>query len=204
MCRVLHQLRHSSDDRVYITPAVRADLKWFNTYFERYNASAIIPQTDITLTIEADASLLGGGAWTSDGRYYSFAFPPNLARGHNICQLEAINYMIALRAFAARLPPGSRIEFHGDNEGAISALSSGKVCDLVLASVARAIWFHAAARQLDVLFTHKPGHLISGADALSRAPTSHVYSRRADEFVVNNGLIPVPVFSSYHNYQKYF
>lgn len=60
MCRILNQLRESQTDSVFITPAVRADLTWFTVFFRRHNASAIIPQTHISLTIEADTCHFAG------------------------------------------------------------------------------------------------------------------------------------------------
>lgn len=203
MCRILHQLRISGEHGIYITPAVRADCNWFSVYFRDHNASTIIPSNAITLTIEADACLAAGGAWDSRGRYYIFPFSEKLARTHNICQLEAINYLVALRTFGVDLSPGARIEIYGDNEGAISALSSGRACDLILASVARAIWFHASARQIEVVFTHKPGQEIAGADALSRAVLSSSHSREADRFVAQKQLVRRKAYPSFSNYQKF-
>lgn len=69
MSRVLNQLRDSDGKTVYVGPAVRADLQWFITFFSQHNATAIIPHTHIDMTIEADSSLVAGGAWSSNALY---------------------------------------------------------------------------------------------------------------------------------------
>lgn len=204
MCRILTQLRETTSSHLHINPSVRADLLWFQQFFQKHNATAIIPHARIAITIEADACPHGGGAWTSTGLFYAHSFSSKTSKGHNICQLEALNYLIAIRAFTPSLAPGSKIEVIGDNEGAISALSSGRVCDMILAAIARAIWYHAASRDLTVLFTHKPGEMISGADALSRAGISLSHKRRADKFVEQNLLSRVKLSPHFSNYQKFF
>lgn len=131
----------------------------------------------------------------------TYSYTPRMS--YNICQLEAINYLIAIRTFTRDASPGTRIELLGDNEGAINGISSGRAADAVLASVSRALWFHAASRPLDVTFTHRPGEEIPGADILSRSALSRDYCARAREFVKSNALSRVKVFSAYANFQNY-
>lgn len=204
MCRILTQLRETTADSVYVTPAVRADLIWFQTYFTNHNATAIIPQSHITMVIEADACPHGAGAWSTAGEYYTHSFSPKTTKAHNICQLEALNYLIAVRTFTSRLQPGAKIEIVGDNEGAISALTSGRVCDLILAAIARAIWYHAASRDLAIVFTHKPGESIPGADALSRARVSQQHLKKAKKFVETFSLSYIKPSKAASNYQRFF
>lgn len=203
MSRILTQLRESEHQDVYISPGVRADLQWFLTYFSKFNAASIIPNNRVDLTIEADSSLVSGGAWANRSYYYIYTYTPRMIAAYNICQLEAINYLMAIRAFTNHSPPGTRIELIGDNEGAINGISSGRAADAILASVARALWFHAASRQLHVTFTHRPGHEIPGADILSRAAVSRADRARARDFIKTNQLSSVKVFPAYANFQKY-
>lgn len=203
MARVLNQMRDSDRLTVYIGPAVRADLQWFLTFFRHHNATAIIPNTRTDITIEADSSLASGGAWADRATYYIFPYTPRMAAAFNICHLEAINYLIAIRAFTRDASPGSRVELIGDNEGAINGISSGRAADAVLASVARALWFHAASRQFHIAFTHRAGKDIPGADILSRSALSRADRLRARQFVKDNALRSVKVHPADANFQKY-
>lgn len=203
MSRLLAQLRDSDQKTMYITPAVRADLEWFLSFSSQHNAAAIIPNTHIDLTIEADSSFVSGAAWSDHGAYYVHAYTPRMSASYNICQLEAIKYLIAVRVLTRNSSPGTRIELVGDNEGAINGISSGRAADAILASVARALWFHAASRQLHITFTHRPGKEIPSADALSRSSMSRVHRARAREFVKSHALTHVKVFPAYANFQKY-
>lgn len=202
MCRILDQLRASDGKRVYINYAILADLKWFRKYFAAHNATSIIDASPPAITIEADSSLVAGGAW-ADGRYYIYTYPQGVVKTHNICQLEALNYLISIRAFVNCSHKGRTIEIIGDNAGAISALSSGRATDPVLAAVARALWFHSAKFRTVLKFTHRNGNLIAGADALSRAPLSETERGRADDFIRNKSLRPVKTHNAYINYSNY-
>lgn len=155
----------------------------------------------VSMTIEADSSLQAGGAHTQS-RYYIFRYPAALAATHNICQLEAVNYLVAVRAFVGEQQRGQTIEIIGDNGGAIAALSTGRAVDVVLATVARALWFHAAKTDVHLVFTHRNGSEIQGADALSRATLSHLHRERAQQFIEAEKLSRIKVFQSYSNNSK--
>lgn len=202
MIRILRQLRESDGNKVFVTGSFRSDLKWFRVFFSRHNAVSLITNRSIEASIEADSSLVAGGARLGN-RYYIYSYPPKLGNSHNICQLEAINYLVAMRIFVDQSFKGKTVELTGDNAGAIAALSSGRACDSVLGAVARAIWYHAAARDVRLVFTHKPGVLLEIADALSRAPLSQRDRHRADDVIHKYALIPVRVRPSLTNYQKY-
>lgn len=202
MARILDQLRASNGSKVYINHAILSDLKWFKTYFSAHNATSLIDNSPPTLAIEADSSLIAGGAW-ADGRYYIYAYPPGVANAHNICQLEALNYLVAARVFINNHHKGRSVEIIGDNAGAISALSTGRANDSVLAAISRALWFHCATRDIKLIFTHRPGTELYGADALSRAPLGLAERARADRFIGDAGLSPARLHGAYINYSKY-
>lgn len=202
LARILDQLRASDGNRVYINHAILADLTWFTKYFSAYNATSIIDNGPPVAVIEADSSLAAGGAWC-DGRYYIYPYPPGIARAHNICQLETINYLIAVRAFVNNTHSGRTVKIIGDNAGAISALANGRAKDPVLASVSRALWFHCAARDIKIEFVHQPGVSLFGADALSRAVLGETERGVADRFIISKELSPVKVYPAYTNYVKY-
>lgn len=202
MSRILDQLRASDRSKVYINYAILADLRWFTSYFTAHNATSIIDAEPPAAVIEADSSLVAGGAWCN-GRYYIHPYPTGVRAAHNICQLETLNYLVSVRAFVKDSFRGRTIELVGDNAGAISALASGRAADPVLAAVSRTLWFHCAARDVKIKFSHKKGTLLTGADALSRAPIGLAERRNADVFIADEGLTPVPTYPAFINYSKY-
>lgn len=202
MSRILDQLRASDKANVYINYAILADLRWFKSYFIAHNATSLIDAEPPVATIEADSSLVAGGAWCESG-YYIYPYPTGVRASHNICQLETLNYLVSARAFVKESFRGRTVELVGDNAGAISALVSGRAADPVLAAVSRALWFHCASRDIKLKFTHKKGTLITGADALSRAPIGLTERNNADVFIAGQGLKPVPIYPAFINYSKY-
>lgn len=202
MSRLLEQIRASDSSRVYINHAVLSDFRWYLTFFEKHNAKSLMRTRSVDFVIEADSSLSAGGAF-SDDSYYIHPYSPRVAAAHNICQLEALNYLVAARAFISGTRKGQTCEIVGDNQGAINGLSSGRATDSVLAAVARALWYHAARTGVTIKFTHRPGESLVGADALSRAPISEAHRKIATDFVESRGLRPVKVFNAYINYSKF-
>lgn len=203
MARILAQLRDSDGSMVYINHGVLSDFRWFLSYFARHNATSMMGTGHIRLVIQADSSLEAGGAFTDDGRCYIYEYSPNLRRTNNICQLEALNYLLAVRTFVDSSCKGASVELIGDNMGAISALNSGRGTDAVLCAIARALWFHSAKTGATVKFTHKPGEEIPGADILSRACLSREHRLRAQTFIADNCLIEARIYPAYLNYNKY-
>lgn len=202
MCRLLDQVRDKDGDKVYFNPGVLSDFAWFRKFFSHHNAKTMMPDGTVACTIEADSSLVAGGAY-AEGKCYTFEYPTRLKNNHNICQLEAINYLAAVRAFITPDHRGTLVEVIGDNAGAIAAISSGRAVDAVLASVARALWFHSAKLDVRLKFTHRPGIELYGADALSRAPMSQKFKLAAETFKRDNGLKTIRIYPAMCNYNKF-
>lgn len=202
MARILSQLRASNGKKVYINHSILADFHWFEAFFTSHNASSMINNCQVNIMIEADSSLVGGGAW-SGSKYYTYKYPKRLASSHNICQLESINYLIALRAFVSKQQNGSCVELIGDNCGAIAALASYRPVDSVLAATARAIWFHAAKHNIRLLCTHRHGSQMPLADNLSRFFLSHQAASYVNYTTAQRHMSPVTIYPAMHNYSKY-
>ena len=166
--RLLAALRAAESDYIEVSNHIRADLGWFSRYVDRENARAIIPHNRTVLRIWADSCLQGGGATDGDN-YYSFAYPPDMTRKHHITQLEALNVLAAVRVFVKGSHAAGIIDIMCDNRASISAFSSGRARDPVLAACCRAMWFRAAETQTQLRFSHVPGESMVLPDALSRA-----------------------------------
>lgn len=202
MVRILNLLKQSDGKIVIMNHPFMSDLKWFKVYFAAHNAKAMIPDKSITMVIEADSSLVAGGAWSGNS-FYINRYSAKMSNVYSICQLEAINYLVAVRCFISHNMCGRTVEITGDNGGAIAAISSGRACDVVLAAVARALWYHAAARDVHLVFTHRPGHLIPVADALSRAPISSSDNDKAQRYISDMGLLRKKISPNMQNFEKY-
>lgn len=200
---LLHQLRQSDYNTVYINHSVLSDLRWFTHYFAKYNATSLLPFSQPPYVIQADSSLTAGGAF-SPTHWYTYKYPHQLASGHGICQLEAINYLIAVWTFVGESCCGQPIELVCDNAGAIAALSSGRAVDGVLAAVSRAIWYHCSKLDTNSLYTHRHGVNLVGADAMSRALEYSDHTHIVHNFVSRNLLTKIVVKPSASNYHKYY
>ena len=185
--RMLAALRAAEGDVVTVTPHIKADLGWFARYLDKENAKAIIPHDRTVLRIWADSSLHGGGA-TDGASYYAYVYPKAMAGAHHITQLEAINLLGAVRLFVTNSHAGGSIEIYCDNMASVSAYSSGRARDSVLAACTRAMWFKAAATQTTLSFSHLPGEGMVLPDALSRVHIDSTMRRRAMAMVKTMAL----------------
>ena len=182
ICRLLAALRAATSDAIRISKEVKADLAWFARHLSHADGRAVIPHHRIVKRVWADACLVGAGA--SDGKqFYEYVFPPAFADQHHITHLEALNCVAAARTFVGHDLAGGTVELMCDNKPAIDAFSSGRARDPVLAACTRALWFVAAAADVDFMFTHVPGEAMALPDALSRASIDADGRRRADALI---------------------
>ena len=200
--RMLAALRAAQSDVVIVTPPVRADLAWFARYLDKENARSIIPHDRTVIRIWADSSLQAGGA-TDAKRYYSFIYPRATADTHHITQLEAINVLGAVRLFVNDDHAGGKVEIYCDNMASISAYSSGRARDRVLAACTRAMWFKAASTQTSLIFSHIPGEGMVLPDALSRAHTDSGKRICAQTIIRDMGLVPMKPTKAHFSYKDF-
>ena len=188
VARMLAALRAAEGDMINVTAHVKADIAWFSRFLKTYNAKAIIPHNRTTARVWADSCLEGGGA--TDGKaYYSYQYPKQMMDQHHISHLEAINVLAAVRTFITKEHAGGTVEIYCDNSASVHAYSSGRARDTVLAACCRAMWYHAAATQTTLTFTHLPGEGMVLPDALSRAHLDRAMSAKAQNIVETMGLV---------------
>ena len=199
ICRLLAALRAATGDYIKITRQVKADLAWFARYVNKCNGKAIIPNNRVVKRIWADACLTGAGA--SDGEaYYEHIFSASVTADHHITLLEAMNCVAAVRRFVTIDQAGGTIEVFCDNRPAVDAFTSGRARNAILAGCARALWYHAAMTDTDVVFTHVPGEGMALPDALSRASSDPGMRVAADRFVGSMNLTRVQVSPTHFTY----
>ena len=190
--RLLAALRSASGDVILITPPVKADLGWFLRYLRCHNAREVIPHNRVVLRIWADSSLRGAGA-TDSKACYAHTYSKQTASRHHITQLEAINVLAAVRTFVNHTHKAGIVHIYGDNMASISAYSSGRARDTVLAACSRAMWFHAAETQTKLEFHHLPGEAMVLPDALSRASFDPAMQQKAKQIMATRKLSEVTV-----------
>lgn len=136
---------------------------------------------DPTYTIEADASLVGGGA-TDFSSYIAYTFPLSYSVYH-IYILEAVNCLVACRIFLTKEKHSSVIKIKCDNMATIETFSRGAPRDRYMAAIARALWYCLARADVTPVYEHTPGVLMSIPDALSRMTLSHAYEKKAFDII---------------------
>ena len=202
ICRLLAALRAATSSSIRVTHHVQADLAWFARYLSTASGRSIIPAARVVKRIWADACLKGAGA--SDGTYYyEHVFSTQFSTDHHISQLEALNCVAAIRVFVDHTCAGGTIDIMCDNRPTVDALTSGRARDPVLAACARALWFHAAREDVDVVFTHVAGEGMYLPDALSRASIDAASRARATDMTKHLGLRSVDVTRAKFCYKSF-
>lgn len=200
--RMLQALRDANQDLIVVDYHLRADLSWFIKFLPKYNGRSLIVRKTPTMCIEADSSLVAGGAFMGS-RCYSFQYSTWIANNLNIAQLEAYNCLVAARVFLDDCTDAC-VEVKCDNAAAISSLTTGRGRDAHLMRICRAFWYLAASKNIVFVFTHVPGICMQIADALSRKPLSLSQSKKADDLARNYSLSYCDVPQKCRDFKKYF
>lgn len=93
---ILEALRNAEGAPVLVDRHYRADLRWFIEFLPDFNGRALILDHQPSAIIDADSSLVGGGAYMNQ-MCYAYCYLPDIARNLHISQLEALNCLIAAR-----------------------------------------------------------------------------------------------------------
>ena len=202
VARLLAALRAAKGDAISVTPHVKADLAWFARFLATHNARAIIPHKRTVLRIWADSSMQGGGA-TDGERCYAYRYPDRLADHHHITQLEALNVLAAVRTMVSKAQAAGVIEIYCDNSASISSYSSGRARDVVLAACCRAMWYHAAETQTEMVFAHVPGESMILPDALSRSHDSGAMAAKAVTIIKDLCIRRISVNANAFSYKAF-
>lgn len=166
----LRQFNGVKDKDVEIPSEVRKDLKWWDRFLYQYNGISIMIYDDWSRPDEifsTDACLTGIGGFF-EGNYFHKAFPDFiLGREWNICILEMLAIIVALRLWTDRLK-GKCIVVHCDNEAVCHVINSGRTRCPILQEGLRELCFLSAIAQCQLRSVHLPGTENRLSDCLSR------------------------------------
>jgi hypothetical protein len=189
LARLLDSLRSlkRNHHRFRLTSEFRLDLMWWCRFLRAYNGVSFIsssPWTAPDVVFSTDACLTGCGG-VSQTEYFHTVFPDHIqSRFVDIHRLEALAILVALRLWGTQWT-GLRIQVFCDNQAVVSALSSGKVKDPLLAACLRDIWYIAAMNDFEIRAVYLTSEENRIADLLSRW---HMGDQFREQFAHSVGL----------------
>lgn len=201
MNRFLAALRNSSGGVVDVDREIRADIAWFKQYMITCNGTTMINHDRIDLIIEVDSCLVGS-AGIAQGACYMYRYPTKVAAAFHITQLEALNCLMAIRAFTSDLC-NRVVQICCDNMAAVMTFTNSRGRDSILNAIARAVWYHGARRNIEYRFVHVPGADLVNVDALSRAYLDQNAMIHANNIIRDNGWNIMHLPSSIHDFNTY-
>lgn len=158
------------ESAVSVNDGMTADLKWFKRFLKKYSRKSFIKTTEPAFIIEADACPSGGGA-TDFHHFIAYEFPARMKDMH-ISVLEAVNCLVACRAFFTKEKHSKTILLKCDNVAAMESFARGAARDKFLATISRAMWYCMARADIQPIYQYTPGKLMVIPDALSRIAIS--------------------------------
>ena len=202
MARLLDGLRGAAGNPIPVDNHILLNINWFSEYLVTFIGKAIIPDSEPSLTIEADACLDGMGA--HDGRqYYTFPVSAKLSETHSISHLECLNCLVAARTLLSSHDRGKTVLIKCDNEATILTYRFGRAKDAVMAACASAMWFLGASMNVNFIFCHVPGVKMQVADALSKVYCESSSAQKVSEIVSALSLKKVIVDPNNLNYVSF-
>ena len=171
-----------------LTVEAKMDINWFLKFLPTFNGTTFFDHRPITVSMELDASLQGLGArWGH--QVYNLTIPLGY-NNRNICHLEMLNILLALRVWKDQWT-SSTISVACDNQVVVQVLNSGKIRDLTLAAIARNIQFHVATRDIGLRVTDIPGKSNILSDLLSRWVLIPQAEQKLKQMLPHSVLIPI-------------
>jgi hypothetical protein len=174
----------------------RRDIEWFARYLPSTNGVYMLePSSPEPITIKVDSCTSGCGGVALDQCYHAKYPEVIMQQQLEICHLEMLNVLVALRLWAPRLA-NRHVQMLSDSMVAIAVLQAGSGRDPFLLQCAREVWLLCATHTIDIKCHHIPGlQLTDSADALSRMHLGEAYRKRVAQLLSSSSLslIPVPL-----------
>ena len=121
-----------------------------------------------------------------------------LDQGHPICELKALNAVVAVKLWAPTLVV-HKVRLYSDSSMAMAIIQAGKGRNVHIQACAREIWLSCVLHDITLTFTYTArDSLISTADALSRCHLGGVCRYRVHQLLrsgVHINTVPDAMFS---------
>jgi hypothetical protein len=188
--RMLATLRQCSPTgHTPLPPAFQKDVQWFKKYLPATNGVYLLPAMERdTQHVWVDSSLQACGGLFAKQCYHAM-FPPSiLTTDAEICHLEMVNVLVALRIWQHQLKD-KQVHVHSDSAVTVAVLQSGRGRDELLLTCAREIWLLCATSNIELQVSHTSGDSLQDtADALSRLHLGAPFQDRVARLVAERDL----------------
>ena len=188
--RMLATLRECPQvGRVVLGDDFRKDMAWFQKYMAVTNGVYLLDQDFGTpVIIQVDSCQTGAGGICDKQAYHVQYSEELLKRGLDICHLECLNALAAVRLWGPVLKHRN-IQLQSDSATAVAVLQAGRGRDPLLQAAARELWLLSARHQFHLSVTHVPGEqLLTTADALSRFHLGPQFRNLVDTLIEHHGV----------------
>ena len=156
---------------IYLNLEARADINWWRQFLPDWNGLSMIPPPPITtidLRLFTDASGVGFGCvYGSHWAYGSWGWDWRPTKECNINVRELFAVWAAVYTWGAEWKNREVVVFT-DNDSIIEVWKTGTCTNKYMMILVRALFFHAAQLNMNIIMSHIPGKLNTNADLLSR------------------------------------
>lgn len=153
---------------IRLNKSFHSDLRWWQLFLSSWNGVAMIGSQEWSpaFHLYSDASgSFGCGAWW-DQSWLQIKWPRDL-QDWAIAAKELFPIVVAAMVWGKRWA-GQSIMVHCDNQAVVEVVNSGYCKDPIMMQLIRCLFFISARFEISLRAIHIPGHLNTGADAISR------------------------------------
>ena len=156
---------------IYLNLEARADIRWWQQFLPQWHGVAIIhptPVTNIDLKLYTDAADSGFGCvYGTHWAYGSWGWEWRPTKECNINVRELFAVWAAVYTWG-HLWADREVVIFTDNQVIIDIWKTGTCPNPRMMRLVRALFFHAANLNINIIMSHIPGKLNTNADLLSR------------------------------------
>ena len=170
--RLLNTLATKHAGSISLSPAAKADRRWFIVFLGQFNGVTLIKPATAQHVIQVDSCLQGGGGICSGLEFYKLHHPDHIQDlGLSICSLECWNLPVAACLWLPTLT-GYTVMIVCDNLATVAAIISGRAMDPIIRGPLLELCWLAATHKVQLEVRHKPGAKMVAADTIRRAAVS--------------------------------
>ena len=209
LSRIIDNIRglNRPKDRLIITSEFKDDVKWWLKFLPQFNGILLLwlHDTDVSVYLEIDASLAGGGALCPVNRQFCrFKFDEFILNmTEHISQLEIFTLCVAVKIWA-RMFHGKLIRIKTDNQATMYALNKGRTKDhFMLMCLHEIAWVTAKhCFMIKAEFVASVDNILP--DILSRWTIENKAKQKFRRLTANKGYKRIIVRDEYTNFNSFW